>query len=222
MKKFNLIFILLLIFGNANSQYVIKVSDTFENYGTIGNKKSITVNIFDRNAETIKKEWARLMSVTYFSDKANWKTESFIDNVSIKLISPNTVDIYGMVKYSTDGAVTFSTATDMGGTFMNETDHKLSYQAMKKIMYDFAVDQSKQGLAEKIKDQQKLLDVFKEDEVAITAEISGYQQEVIGYQNKIAELQNNIKLKEEAKLNKQKKIQEQQNLLIKTMQITVQ
>lgn len=214
MKIVNLVIIFVLIFGQAQSQYVIKVTDTHENFPAIGTKKAISVNIYDCKALTIKKAWAKLMSSTYSSNKSSWKNESFIDDVLIKDVSANTVDIYGMVKYSTEGELTFSIVVDMGGTFMTEQDHSKSYAAMKKIMYEFALEETKKGLAEKVKSQQKLLDTFKEDEEKINSEIKEYQV-------KMAEIQNTIKTKEEEKLEKQNKIQEQQQLLIKTMQITV-
>lgn len=228
MKRIIVLFVSIVLVGNIFAQntgtlteYVIKVTDTHESFNKIGTKEAITVNIFDRDAQTIKKEWAKLMSKTYFSDKAEWKNISFIDNVSIKEISKNTVDIYGMVKYSTTGDVTFSIAIDLGGLFLTKDKHKAEYEVMKKIMFDFGYNQSKEGLQEKIYSQNELLKTFTAEKEATGKEIFDNNSKISEYKQKIAEAESEIKRLEQKNVEKQAQIEKQRALIFQTQSIII-
>ena len=126
-----------------------------------------------------------------------------------------------MVKYSTDGIVTFSVAVDMGGIFLSEAKHNIEYAKMKKIMHNFAINQSKKGLAEKIKTQEKALAKYNKEKEKNSLEIQKLNSEIAAFNKKIAENKVSIQNLEQNNVNKQTQIEAQRKLLYETQSIIV-
>ena len=132
----------------------ITVSNTVEEIGG-GENKAFSVIVYQSDEQAVKKEWKSLLK-SYKSEKVTTKKEIFGDNVIVKEISENTVDVYAKTMAMPDGSVQLIVAYDLGGAFLSPTHE--GFNAAKKIIKDFSVKLTKMGIEDELKEKEKELE----------------------------------------------------------------
>ena len=184
----------LVLFTLLSYSQKIEVKYSTEKF-SIGTVDAYTVNVFEADVKYIKKSWKKLLK--NYSGSVKMGSEIFADDVMIKKISNNTVDVYTIINEKNDGIVEIKCAVNLGGAFLSKSSHPIKHKEFKKILKDFTVKVSKDAINEKIKDQEKVLKkiVNEQDDLVsnkekLSKEIEKYKQKIID--NEAAIEQNTI------------------------------
>lgn len=158
----------------AYGQKAISVTEAKEQINNSDNN-SLSVMVYNGNADDVKKAWKKAlkdMKGKVSDKKVNGKKELFADDCELKSMGDNSFDVYSRVdEVAADGAKLI-VAVDLGGAYLNSTDHADRFKVMRDLVYNFGVEQNKAVVGEEIKVQEKALkelekalaDLVKEDQ----------------------------------------------------------
>lgn len=203
---------ILLIAGLATSAWAqkIKVSETKTNIGG-GSHNALTVPIYGVDAKDVEKEWKSKMK-DLGAKVSNSKGEWFGDNATIKEMGNNTVDIYARVDDKKD-QVELVVAFDLGGAFLNSSDHKDKYQVADKMLHDFAVNLTRDAINGQLKTQQKALDKLNSQQKSLVKDNNNLNSDITDYQNRIKKDQDALVKNKDDQAATQKQISQQQQVV---------
>jgi len=222
--KITLFFVIgmfFLIKDEAFGQKKIKVEETMHSY-SIGKHKSLKVIIFDADEEMVKKVWIKKMKA--FKAKVSKKgDEIFADNALIKNISENTIDIYAQTKFNNDGNIVLFVAFNLGGAYLNSSDHPDMYKKAVKLMENFSKDISIEILEGKIKEREKILKKHEKEKEELEKRNERLKKDIENCKERInkneKEIEDNKKQIEEKKQVLENEIKEIEALKIKLKKI---
>ncbi len=210
MKSTLFLIVLLLCSGHLFAQYSIKVKEEKEKIAD-GNHPCMVVSIYETNKNDVENAWEKLMKS--YDAKVSSHKEIFADNALIKDISDNTVDVYARCEKESDNELKFLVAVDMGGAFLNSSDHGSKEKAMEKIIKEFAKNQTLNGLENKIKDQDKVYQKQQKELEGLVKDKEKLEKDIENYKNKITDAENNIKQNLLDQTSKQKEVETEKQKL---------
>lgn len=213
MKQIYFIGIAILIFVTTGfSQRKIEVNETSFGFST-GNQHALYVTVFEATSKDVSKAWQK--ELRNFKGKVNEKKgEVFADNAIIKDFKDNNaVDIYSRFEDTKDGNTKMYVAIDMGGAYLSSSDHPEKFKAMKKILFDFAKEMSKEVVKEQIKDASKVFSGFELDQKKLTRENEDLHKDIENYKEKITKAEEDIKTNLANQEAKKKELEEQQKVV---------
>jgi chromosome segregation ATPase len=176
-----------------------------------GSHNCLVVTIYDATPDEIEKEWKSKMKD--YDAKVSGKDEIFADNALIKEISENTCDVYARTEKISDTETKFIVGFLMGETWLSSSTNKASYNAAEKIVKDFAVKESKDALAGKVKVAEKALDNVKDDQADLEKKNKNLHEDIDEYNEKIKKAEADIKTNEEEQTKKKAAIDAQQKVV---------
>ena len=209
---------LLISAITATAQKVnIKVTESNERIGN-GKNNALVVTIYEATPDEIGSKWKSLMKD--HKGKVTMGDEIFADNAVIKTINDNnTIDVYAKVEKVKDGESKLTVAFDLGGAFLNSSDHKEKFNEAKKIVYDFAVTTTKDAIAGQRKAAEKVFSKLEDDQHdlekqqnKLNSNVEDYKGKIDDYNKKIKEAQDNLaknktdQEKKKVELDAQKKV----------------
>jgi len=204
MKKFIFIICSSLILTTLTlAQHTIKVRELKENIGN-GTHPCLSVTIYETTTEAIEKSWEKLMKS--YDGKISSKKEIFADNVLIKDISNNTIDVYAKCIPKNENEIEFLVAVDLGGAFMNSSDHSSQFKTMEKIVKNFAKQTTLEGIDNKINNQQKVFDKRVKEMKNLKKDKEKLEKDIENYKEKIKKAEEDIKKNLDDQASKQKEI----------------
>ena len=195
------------LFTEATAQK-IKVTESTENIG--GSKKNaLLVSIYNIDPAEIESKWKSLMKD--YKGKIATKDGVFADNAVITSINGNnTIDVYAKTVKGKDNEVKLMVAFDLGGAYLNASEHKNKYNEAEKIIYDFAVKTTREVIAEQRKEAEKKLEKIQDQQKDLTrsneklaSNIDDYKKKMEEYKQRIKEAEDNI-AKNKTELEKRK------------------
>ena len=179
----------------------IQVSESSENIGG-GSNNALVVTIYETDADEIEKEWKSLMKG--YDAKVSSKDGIFADNALIKSMGPNTMDIYAKTVKVKDKEVKLVVGFDLGGAYLSSSKHGDQYKEAKKIVHDFAVKMTKEGIGGQMKAAEKVLDKLTDQQKDLVKDQEGLQKDIEDYKAKIKKAEDDIvKNKSEQEKKKQ-------------------
>lgn len=179
----------------------IQVSESSENIGG-GSNNALVVTIYETDADEIEKEWKSLMKG--YDAKVSSKDGIFADNALIKSMGPNTMDIYAKTVKVKDKEVKLIVGFDLGGAYLSSSKHGDQYKEAKKIVHDFAVKMTKEGIGGQMKAAEKVLDKLTDQQKDLVKDQEGLQKDIEDYKAKIKKAEDDIvKNKSEQEKKKQ-------------------
>jgi hypothetical protein len=138
MKNFQFTLLLLictLFATNSLNGQSIPTIDKAERMMSMGSKSSFTVKYEGTDVKTVENQWTKIMKSYKGKVKKNKAKELFADDVKLKELSTNTVDVYATVAQDeTSNHTILSVWYDLGGAFLNETDHPNQVLAVKNML----------------------------------------------------------------------------------------
>lgn len=210
MKKFFLVLAMAALSVPALAGDGVKVKVESKNEKINGGTHScLVVTIYDATPDDIEKEWKDKMKG--YDAKVSGKDEIFADNALIKTISENTCDVYAYTEKISDTETKFVVGFLLGETWIDSKSS--SYNAAEKIVKDFAVQQSKDGIAEKRKDAEKALEDKKDDQADLEKKNKDLHDDITDYNEKIKKAEEDIKTNEADQAKKKTEIDEQQKVV---------
>ena len=142
----------LVIFASAkiNAQSI----DVKEGNEKVGGafRNVLTVIIYESDGPAVLKSWKKLMKDSNAKVK-NSGDEIFADNAMLSDLSSNSIDVYASVKKENE-ALRFSVAYDLGGTYLSESQNSGGFRAAKKMLYNFALEVTKEAVNQQIKNAE--------------------------------------------------------------------
>ncbi|HNV96619.1 MAG TPA: hypothetical protein PKG63_09110 [Bacteroidales bacterium] len=200
----NLFFILAFFAANFSfAQYSIKVKESKEDIGG-GKNKCLTVTIYETTTDEVEKAWEKLMKS--YDAKVSSKKEIFADNALIKDLTNNTVDVFAKSVKKSDNEIEFIVAVDLGGAFLNSSEHSSPFKAMEKIVRNFAKKATLDGLDNKLNAQQKVFDKRQKEFDGLVKEKEKLEKEIENYKEKIKKAEDDIKKNLDEQSAKQKEV----------------
>ncbi|HXC04148.1 MAG TPA: hypothetical protein VNZ86_05305 [Bacteroidia bacterium] len=203
------LFLLVIIPGMAQKK--IKVE---EERASLGGAKNpvLVVTIYEADEDDIAKGWKSIMKG--YGGKVSSKDGAYMaDNVVIKDLSNNTNDVYYKIEKVTDTEHKLIVAVNLGGAFMNPTDHATQNTYFKKLMLDFANKTSTDAIGDQLKDAQKALTKMESQETSLEKDQDGLKRDIENYKNKIKTAEDNIKKNEADQAKKKSEIEAQKKVV---------
>ncbi len=208
MQKWIIILIAVCLSTQLNAQKT-KVEEKRENLGG-GVNNALVVTIFSADVKEAEKEWKKMMKSA--KAKVSGRKEMFADDAELPYISDNTVDVYAIFDQKKDD-VYMVVAFDLGGSFLNSSEHKTEYKAAEKMIYDFAVGIAKQCIEDNLKDEEKNLKSIEKDLDRLKSDNESLHKDIQRYEEQIekakTEIEENVKEQEK----KVEEIEKQQKLV---------
>lgn len=211
MKTLIIIITQLLLIANLSAQK-ITIEETRKKFGN-GTHAALKVTIYGVSEKDVVKEWKKTMK-SFNPESLNSGKESMADNVSIRSISDNPCDIYAVVEeVKEDEEIVLYVGIDLGGVWMNSSDHTGSFSATERILKDFAFKLSKEGLEKKVEDQQKIYDRLVKDKEQLVKDKDYKEKKIEDYKEKIEDLKTEIEENIKEQEAKTAEIAEQEKIL---------
>lgn len=202
MKKTFLFFALILSFTGISQ---IKLDEKKVNIE--GSKDGFYLNIPYGDKKTMEDELKD--ELKDWKGKVSSKDVFFADDCKLKEMGENTFDAYAKVEENPDGGVFISVAIDLGGSYLNSTEHVSRAKVMESILTKFAVKASKNVIDEEIKTEEKALKEREKELSDLEKEQEKLEKEIEDYEKRIKD--NEIKIEESktAQTNQKTLISEQ-------------
>ena len=207
MKGKITLFLLIGLFfmgvNNIKAQKKVKVEETSYSFST-GKQNALSVIVYNADEDAVKKIWSKKMK-GFKAKVSKKKGEIFADNALIKDMSENTMDIYAKTEPTKDGNVILYVAFNLGGAYLNSSDHPDMYKKAAKMMERFSKDISIEILKDDIKEQEKILKKQVNEKEDLEKRNEKLKKDIENYKEKIKKAEKEI---EENKKKREEKIKE--------------
>jgi hypothetical protein len=188
MKKFLTLVALAVLTIPALAQK-ISVSESTETIGA-GSNNALVVTVYETDADEVEKAWRSLMKD--FDAKVSSKDGIFADNALIKTMGANTIDVYAKTIKVKDKEVKLIVGWDLGGAYLSSSKHPEQFKEAKKIMYDFAVKLTKEGIGSQLKVAQKAMEKLNDQQKDLVKDQQNLQKDIEDYKAKIKKAEDDI------------------------------
>lgn len=125
------------------------------------------------------------------------KGEMSVTQGTINAIGMKPFDAKVKVIESKKEDLSFAVAIDLGGAYLNRSEHKMQYDALAEKMRLFALKIAKEAIEDENKEQSKLLSGLEKDERGLVKDKEDYESSIKDYEKKIEEnkkkIEQNIK-----------------------------
>lgn|ERR1700752_1181584 len=163
----------------------VKVRESNESFSN-GNHNSLTVTLYVTDISMVEKEWKSKMKDFGYDKSSEKKDEYFFDNVVMKDLGNNTMDVFSKVtEQKGEKSVLLTAAFDLGGAYLSSSEHKDKFEYVKKMMHDFAVKISKEELDDQIKAAGKVLSNIQDKQAGLEKDNKGLADDITNYNAKI-------------------------------------
>lgn len=219
----NLFFSFLILFSLAAQaqNYNIQITESNEPIGA-GNNNALIVIIYETDLDKVESEWKSRVK-DFNTEKTNLSKHTlFGDNATIKEMGNNTVDIYtNFSEKKEDRSVRMAVAFDLGGAYLSSSQHKDKYEVAKKILYDFAVKLTKEGVSEQLKLANKSLEKLTDKQQDLEKGKKNMEEKIVENKELIKKAEEEIKKNEEM-IKQNAKDQDEQKKLIEAQKKVVE
>jgi hypothetical protein len=146
----------------------------------------------------------------YGKIKENGKAkEYFMMATKIPVVNGSSpVDLYAKFDEGKDMATVY-VFVDLGGAFVNSSDHPSQSAALKQLLYDYFIAVRKKVVAEELKNEEKSLSGLEKDLRKLKDKNEGYHKDIEKAKQKILEAEKNIETNVVEQENKNKEIDTQ-------------
>lgn len=163
----------------------IKVKESNESFSN-GSHNALSVTLYVTDVSMVEKEWKSRMKDFGYDKSSEKKDEYFFDNVIMKELGNNTMDVFSKVtENKSEKTVTLTVAFDLGGAYLSSSEHKDKFEYVKKMMHDFAVKITKEELDDQIKAAGKVLSNLQGKQSDLEKDNKGLADDIVNYNQKI-------------------------------------
>lgn len=196
----------------SQAQRKVEVDESSYNFKS-GKHNALKTKVYETDIKVVSKKWEDLMR-DYKGKTSGNKDEMFSDNVMINNLNGNSPsDVYAAFSDAGEVHSYIFVAVDLGGAYLNSSEHRDSYNMMKKILYDFAKSVSEYSVNEQIKAAEKLFGGLESDQKKLISENEKLHKDIDLYNEKIKKAEEDIKTNLTDQETKKKEIEEQQKVL---------
>ncbi len=189
--KFFLTLVFISLVTVSVSAQKIKVKQSNENIGG-GSNNALVVTLYEINPSDAEDSFRSFMK-KYDGKRSSKDGAIFVDHATIKDMGNNTIDVYGKAQGKKgDPEIVFVVAFDLGGAFLNSSDHKSQYDVAEKMVKDFAIKTTKDAIEEKLKAAQKIQSNFEDDQKSLEKDNKNLNEDIEDYKKKIKKAEDDI------------------------------
>ncbi len=193
----------------------IKVKESTETIGG-GNHNALVVKLFDVNPSDAEEEFKSFMK-TYDGKRSSMEGAVFIDNAVITAIGNNTIDVYGKASGKKgDPEISFTVAFDLGGSFLNSSEHKAQYNVAEKIVSDFAIKTVRNAIEKQLRDTKKIQAKLEDEQKDLEKENRELNSDIEDYKIKIKKAEDDVMKNQTAQDRKKEEIEAQKKVVGET------
>ncbi len=210
MKVFySLVASFLLFTGWVSAQDAIERNISM----SLGPQNSFYIEIPGADAKLAQKTFYEFVK-EYGKIKENSKArEHFMMATKIPVINGvSPVDLYAKFEDG-KGLATAYVWVDLGGAFVNSTDHPKQAQAIRQFMYDYFITVRKKVVTEELKVEEKKYESLAKDLKKLKDKNDDYHKDIEKAKQKIAEAETNIQKNQTDQDNKSKEIDTQKEVI---------
>lgn len=207
-----LVSLFFIIPAVSQTERKVEVDESSYNFKS-GKHNALKTKVYETDIKVVSKKWEELMR-DYKGNTSGNKDEIFADNVMINNLNGNSPsDVYAAFSDAGEGHSYMYVAVDMGGAYLNSSEHKDSYNIMKKIIYDFAKRVSEYSVNEQIKAAEKLFTGLETEQKKLISENEKLHKDIESYNEKIKKAEEDIKTNLTNQETKKKEVEDQQKVL---------
>lgn len=211
MKKILLLTCLVAVGFAGYSQKKIRVNEGGESIGG-GNNNALSVMIYVNDDKLVEKGITKELKKMK-GKVSSKKGEIFADDCEHKAMGDNTFDAYAKVMKEGDEAVKVVVAYDLGGAYLSSGQHGDKFKEMQDMLYDFAVEITKESINNDLKDEQKILGKLEKDQENLVKGKEDLEKAIEDYKNKIKQAEEDIEKNKKDQETKKGEIAAQQEVV---------
>lgn len=181
------VFTLLSVFVFGQNE--VRINEEHTTF-SVGSKNSIVVNIPFANLDILEKELKR--ELKDWGGKYNSSKDEYTSTqASFKAMGDKPFDVIAkMIKSGETVKVAF--AIDLGGAYLTSNQHQEQFNVMKDKIKAFAINASKECVAEELKTEGKVLSSLEKDQKELEKDKESLLNSIEDYRKKIAEAEKKI------------------------------
>ncbi len=211
MQKFiTLLFISSASFSIAQS---ISVKEGNEKFST-GSHDAVISTIYDSDFDHVIKEWKKVMKDFKNEKVKEDNNEVFGDNILVTDWGNNTADFY--TKFEEDKkekTIKIAVAVDLGGKYLGHSGDKDKLKFVEKLVKEFAIKMTKEGMEENVKDAGKVLAKIEDKQKDLEKDNKNLKEDIENYKGKIKKAEEDTKKNEEDQVKKKAEIEAQKKVV---------
>lgn len=137
----------------------------------------------------------------------------FVDDVKNKKMGDNTFDAYAKCEENSDGGGNISIAIDLGGAYLNSSEHGSQFKIMEGIIYEFAVNIAKDVIQDEIDHENGVLKAKEKELSDMEKDVKDWEKEIEEMKKKIAENEAAIEESKKDQEGKKEEIKAQEGVV---------
>lgn len=175
-----------------------------------GINNALVVDIPEANKDVVSRAWRKLMNGA--GAKVSGRTDIEAENVKIPLITTDTLWIFTSLDQK-DGYVRLVSGFRIKNTFLSSTNNPSAYREAERIVQNFALDQAKNAVQEKVDNEKKKLSRLQKDFNDLDEENAQLSKDIENYNNRIKKATTTISENEKKKESTAKDIEKQKKIV---------
>lgn len=181
------VFTLLSVFVFGQNE--VRINEEHTTF-SVGSKNSIVVNIPFANLDILEKELKR--ELKDWGGKYNSSKDEYTSTqASFKAMGDKPFDVIAKIIKSGE-TVKVAFAIDLGGAYLTSNQHQEQFNVMKDKIKAFAINASKECVAEELKTEGKVLSSLEKDQKELEKDKESLLNSIEDYRKKIAEAEKKI------------------------------
>lgn len=207
-----LIILLFVLFSCSDilAQKAINITEGPANFST-GSQNALSFIIYNGDLKSVGKDWEK--ELRGWKCKPKGKDELVAEDCSHKSMGDRAFFVFSKVEDVPNEGVRITAAFDLGGAYMNSKDHPDRFLAAKKLVYDFAVTETKEVVKDEIKVAEKLLSDRKGELSALEKNQQQQESAIKDFEKKIEESRTAISHLKDQQTSKTGEINSQETVL---------
>ncbi len=191
----------------------VKVRESNESFSN-GGHNALSVTLYVTDVNMVEKEWKSQMKDFGYDKSSEKSNEYFFDNVIMKQLGNNTLDVFSKVtEQKAEKTVTLTAAFDLGGAYLSSSEHREKFEYVKKVMHDFAVKITKEAIDDEIKDASKVLSNIQSKQASLEKDNKGLADDITNYNQKIKKANEQIEQNKQDIETKKSEVTAQQKVV---------
>ncbi|MFT4524832.1 MAG: hypothetical protein ACI85F_000981 [Bacteroidia bacterium] len=183
MKKlFTLLFAAALT--QANAQIAVVVTEGEDVLaGKVQN--AMTITVYNGDADNVTKAWKKQLKD--LKGKITAKEELFADDCKLEAMGANTFDLYSKTRAVEGLGCNLVTSIDLGGAYLNSTDHAEQFKVMRDLVYAFGVEQNKAVIQLEVNEHEKTLKSLQKELASLEKKDKKMDEDITKNKTEISE-----------------------------------
>lgn len=176
-----------------------------------GSGNALQLEIDGLEAGEVEKLWSKFLKDYDGKPKKVKKGDELMaDDVTIKRMSNNTVDIYSLASKRGDDGALFTVWFDLGGAYLSSSMHPDGFPEARQMMDRFALLCEQEKVEVQLKTEEGELKDLEKDLTRLEKDQKGYEKDIEDYRKKIEEAEAAIQESIRQQETKKVEIQTQQ------------